>query len=87
VASKHFSISATPAKVGCAAIVSKKVEKTSVGRHRLKRRMLSCLSSAPIQGYAVVVYARTGSNTLSYNELTQELCELCAKLPTPPQVR
>lgn len=85
--SKHFSLSATLNKVGCAVIVSKKVEKSSVGRHRLKRRVLASLAGVLTPGYAIVVYARAGSSALSYKELTQELRSMLAQLPPLPQVR
>lgn len=87
--SPHFSVSVRPGVPGTAAIISKKVEKTSVGRHRLKRRILSVAlpwCGSPDAG--VLIYARAGANMLPYSVVTTELTELLTRLlGTHPSVR
>ncbi len=85
--SAHFSLTSNPAKTGCAVIVSKKTEKSSVGRHRLKRQVLALVAPFCRKGYSLVVYARKGSNTLSSKALAKEVGELLTKLPPLPPVR
>lgn len=60
-------------------VVSKKVEKTAVGRHRLKRR-IGTIVRPFCEKASFSLYARKGSNTLSYKELTEELTELLGRL-------
>ena len=77
-ASPHFSVSVRP-KGGTMIVVSKKVEKTAVGRHRLKRR-ISTIVRPFCENGSFSLYARKGSSTLSYKELTNELTELLSQL-------
>ena len=76
--SPHFSVSVRP-KGGTMIVVSKKVEKTAVGRHRLKRR-IGTIVRPFCEKASFSLYARKGSNTLSYKELTEELTELLGRL-------
>lgn len=76
--SPHFSVTLrrTKGPGGLAAIVSKKVEKTSVARHRLKRRIFATLRAWHQADTALIVYARTGAGALPYQALEHELTEL-----------
>ena len=77
--SAHFSVVYVPtdsAAGGCAVVVSKKVTKTSVGRHLLKRRVRAALSGWCQASYALVIYARAGSSTLPYSVIADELSSL-----------
>lgn len=85
--SPHFSISVRPTPSGSAVVVSKKTEKTAVGRHRLKRRIYSILAPYASGGAGIVVYARKGSPLLSFKELSQELEQALARLLGPGGVR
>jgi ribonuclease P protein component len=78
----HFSVVTSEACVGVAVVVSKKVAKTSVARHLLKRRIREAVASCefPSAGKAVIVYARSGAATLSFAQITAELAPL---LSTP----
>lgn len=79
-ASPHFSVSVRLGQTGAGAVISKKTEKTSVGRHRLKRRILAVLKPWCVENKTIVVYARAGSPSLSYKVLSEELTPLLTKL-------
>lgn len=81
--SPHFSVSIRVGKTGAGAVISKKTEKTSVGRHRLKRRILAVLRPWCASDKTIVVYARSGSPSLPYKALHTELSELLTKLLGP----
>ncbi|MBP7741531.1 MAG: ribonuclease P protein component [Candidatus Pacebacteria bacterium] len=85
--SPHFSVSVRPGGAGAGVVVSKKTEKTSVGRHRLKRRVLSLLRPWCSQTYSLVVYARAGSPTLPFSVIEEELTPILIKLLGRPPVR
>lgn len=72
----HFLVSLTktlPKEGGAAAIVSKKVARLSVSRHRLKRRMLAVMRPFVRADRALVVTALVGSAGLSFSTLKEEL--------------
>jgi ribonuclease P protein component len=81
--SAHFSITAARSGEGrAAAVVSKKVAKSAVARHRLKRRILSVLAPTLLPGHSFIVYARAGSPTLPFGALKQELETLLLSVRT-----
>ncbi|MEK7201602.1 MAG: ribonuclease P protein component [Patescibacteria group bacterium] len=84
--SPHFSVSIRLGQSGAGAVISKKTEKTSVGRHRLKRRILAVLRPWCASDKTIVVYARSGSPSLPYAVLNTELSELLTKLLGPAQI-
>ena len=86
-ASPHFSVSVRTGSSGSGAIISKKTEKTSVGRHRLKRRILSIIEPHCSEKRAILVYARAGSSLLPYRLLKTELSALIEKLLGTSPVR
>ncbi len=87
VTSPHFSVSIREGTPGVAAIISKKVEKTSVGRHRLKRRILAAaVPHLPTQAQ-VFIYARAGAPVLPYKTLETELTALLHRLSGTHSVR
>lgn len=71
--SPHFSVSVRAEQTGSGVVVSKKTEKTAVGRHRLKRRVLNIIAPYCKDGASLTVYARAGSSSLSFQEISQEL--------------
>ncbi|MBU2103398.1 ribonuclease P protein component [Patescibacteria group bacterium] len=81
LASPHFSLSVreSSSQGGCAAVVSKKVAKLAVSRHRLKRRILVSARPWCSSSCAVVVYARPGAAELSFEELHAELSSLLTR--------
>jgi ribonuclease P protein component len=89
-ASPHFSAVISAAGSGIAVVVPKKVSKTAVGRHLLKRRVravlrpwfLHTLSAMPSDtvARAVIVFARAGADSLTFPELSAELTELLRRV-------
>jgi len=74
----HFSISygkgvgaASPGQA--AVVVSKKVARTSVARHLLKRRVMDIASPRTGKGVSFIVYARKGATELSFKAIKAEL--------------
>ncbi|MBY0110909.1 ribonuclease P protein component [Patescibacteria group bacterium] len=81
-ASTHFSLTLAPAAPGhggCAVVVPKKVARLSVSRHLLKRRILSVMKPWCSPDFALVVYARTGTSSLSFKDLSHELSSLLTR--------
>jgi ribonuclease P protein component len=85
VQSPHFSISVGEAALGGAAVVvSKKIAKSAVSRHLLKRRVMAVIRPYVEAHHTLVVYAREGANELPYPVLKDELISLVRSiLPTP----
>ena len=75
----HFSFSASREGQGYAVVVSKKVAKSSVARHRLKRRVLARLKDASLSP-SLIVYARAGAPALTPAELSAEIAAGLAKI-------
>lgn len=82
--SPHFSVSYGAVEEGGAAVVvPKKVERSAVKRHLLKRRILHTLHPYVHSNLTLVVYARTGAGELSRAALQDELNSLLRSiLPT-----
>ncbi len=79
----HFSVTFKKNKAhpnGCAAVVSKKVAKTSVARHLLKRRMLAVARPFCTESFSYIVYARALSPMLSFKALSEELSKLLTEV-------
>jgi ribonuclease P protein component len=78
-ATPHFSLSygRLPNAAGIGIIVPKKVAKSSVERHLLKRRIREIIREASklqkLSGATLIVTARKGASTLHINELKDEL--------------
>ncbi len=87
LASPHFSVSIREGQAGCGAVISKKTEKSSVGRHKLKRRILTAVRPWCGETRSITIYARAGSPSLPYSVLRVELTELLTKLLGRSQVR
>lgn len=74
----HFSLSygQLPNDAGLGVIVPKKVVKSAVARHKLKRQVrevLRALIAQPTTPITVVVSARTGADALTYAHIHDEL--------------
>jgi ribonuclease P protein component len=78
--SAHFSATCSLAAVGCAVVVSKKVAKSSVERHLAKRRIREATRDFCNDTKAVIVYARSGAASLSYEAIVEELTPLLQKI-------
>ena len=71
--SSHFSITISNKGIGVAVVVSKKVAKSSVERHLLKRRIREVVAPFSTDKGAVIVYARPGAAALPFSEITTEI--------------
>lgn len=65
---------------GCAAVVSKKVARLSVSRHRLKRRMLFVMRPWCRGTIGLIVTAKSGAGTLPFSTLKEELEMLLSRV-------
>ena len=74
--SQHFSVTISRAGVGTAVVVSKKVAKSSVKRHLIKRRVREATAAWNSDTRALILYARAGSDSLPYSEIVAELTPL-----------
>ncbi len=80
--SDHFSLVWGSSNTGGGAVViSKKVASRSVDRHLLKRRILSLIRPHCSESRFLVVYAKKGSSTLPFKEISKEITELLKLLP------
>ena len=73
--SPHFAVTygSAPKEGGCGIVVSKKVERSSVKRHLLKRRIREVLREHCSRDFVLIVYARPKSQLLAFDELKTEL--------------
>lgn len=80
--SPHFGVSFGPieGKGGAGVVVTKKVERSSVKRHVLKRRIREAIRPLVSTTHALIVYARPGSQNLSYQDIESELTALIGRV-------
>ena len=78
--SSHFSVTLSVAGVGSAVVVSKKVAKSSVQRHLIKRRVREIVAPWCSDTRALIVYARAGSGGLPYSAMAEELTLLLQRM-------
>ncbi len=76
----HFSVICSPLGVGSAVVVSKKVAKSSVQRHLIKRRVREVLAPWCSDSFGIIVYARAGTASLPYSEIQTELSPLLQRM-------
>ncbi len=74
--SSHFSVTISNKGIGLAVVVSKKVAKSSVARHLLKRRIREIVAPFSSDMSAVIVYARPGAALLPFSEIATEISTL-----------
>ncbi len=72
---KHFSIVYKKDLSGHAVVVSKKVAKKAVIRHRIKRRVRAVLREICVSE-GCIIFARTGADVLDYKKIYSEIQEL-----------
>lgn len=75
----HFSATALKEVKGYAVVVSKKVARLSVTRHRLKRRVLEALRALPLPK-ALIIFPKASAAALSSQEIRKELTALLSKI-------
>ncbi len=76
---KHFSIIYSNDYSGHAIIVSKKVAKKAITRHRIKRRVRAILRNIDVSG-GCIIFARTGADILDYKNMDSEIKELITRV-------
>jgi ribonuclease P protein component len=76
----HFSVICSPQGAGSAVVVSKKVAKSSVQRHLIKRRVREVLAPWCADSCGIIVYARAGASALPYTEIQSELSQLLQRI-------
>lgn len=70
--------------VGFAVVISKKIEKTSVGRHLIKRRIVSCIEENlskinPEFKKTVVFFIKKINGTINYKEVKKDVVFILKK--------
>lgn len=78
MSSEHLSIVIPAEGRGYAVVVSKKVARLSVTRHRIKRRVLAALRTLELP-YALIVFPRASASSVSYQDIQTELATLLSK--------
>jgi ribonuclease P protein component len=66
--------------MGYAVVVSKKIARLSVTRHRIKRRVLAALSGLSLPR-SLVILPKASAGELSPMQMRTELSSLLSKLP------
>lgn len=66
---------------GYAVVVSKKVARLSVTRHRIKRQILSILRSFPELPEALIVFPKASAFQLDLLHIQADLTNLFSKIP------
>ncbi|MEK7135557.1 MAG: ribonuclease P protein component [Patescibacteria group bacterium] len=77
ISSAHFTATLPKDAKGYAVVVSKKVARLSVTRHRIKRRVLAALRARPSPlPPSLILYPRPSVLNMSYDALQKELTKL-----------
>ncbi len=71
-------------KPGFAIVISKKIEKTSVGRHALKRKISASIEKnllkiKPAQNKVIVFFPKKNEKKISYSEIENDVSEILKK--------
>jgi ribonuclease P protein component len=65
---------------GYAVVVSKKVAKLSVTRHKIKRRVLEAFRALPPPSVALILFPKSAVAEMTYIEVREELATLLSKI-------
>ena len=79
LSSANFSAVVSGETKGVAVVVSKKVARLSVTRHRIKRRTLQALRAVPLPP-ALILFPKASVLTLDYPGIIAELTGLLSKI-------
>lgn len=79
LSSAHFLVVVSNEVQGHAVVISKKVARLSVDRHRLKRQILAILRMLPLPS-SVIVFPKTFEKSIAFDVLKSELTNLLSKL-------
>jgi ribonuclease P protein component len=77
--SAHFTAIIPKEAKGYAVVVSKKVARLSVARHRIKRRTLEALRATPLPE-SLILFPKSSVLDMSYQQTRIELAELLSKI-------
>jgi len=78
LSSEHLSIVLPTTPTGYAVVVSKKVARLSVTRHRIKRRVLAALRTLSLPS-SLIVFPKASAGSVSYKDIQTELAYLLSK--------
>lgn len=78
LSSEHLSVVLPKEGVGYAVVVSKKVARLSVTRHRIKRRILAALRTLTLPS-SFIVFPKASAGSVSYKDIQTELLYLLSK--------
>ncbi len=72
------------ARPGFAIVISKKIEKTSVGRHRLKRKISAAIEKSLLKinqdfNKTLVIFPKKSEKPLPYSKIAKDIIEILKK--------
>ena len=76
IKSTHFSAIISDVGVGCAVVVSKKVERLAVNRNKTKRKIFSIIQNMNITHPSIIIFVKSKVTNLSYINIQNELQSL-----------
>lgn len=72
LSSPHFTAVVSKEAKGYAVIISKKIARLSVTRHRIKRRVYTVLRTLPLPS-ALIVFPKASISSVSYQDMKREI--------------
>ena len=79
LSSLHFTAIISKEAKGYAVVVSKKVARLAVTRHRIKRRVLAVLKTLPLPP-ALIIFPTSSAHSVSYQDIKTEIADLLSKI-------
>ncbi len=80
LSSPHFTFVVSKEAKGYAVVVSKKVVRLSVTRHRIKRRVLAALRTLPSLPPALIIFPKSSASSVSYQDMRMEIADILSKI-------
>jgi len=79
VSSTHFMAVFSEEALGYAVVVSKKVARLSVTRHRIKRQVFEALRTLPLPK-SLILFPQSTTASMTYQDVQAELIGLLSKI-------
>jgi len=79
LSSPHFSAIFSSEAKGYAVVISKKVARLSVTRHRIKRRIFAALRTLPLPP-ALIIFPKSSASSVSYEDIKVEIKQLLSTI-------
>jgi ribonuclease P protein component len=79
LSSPHFTLIFSKEAKGYAVVVSKKVARLSVTRHRIKRQVLTALRTLALPS-SLVVFPKSSASSVSYQDIRAEIAGVLSKI-------